>query len=76
MCAEAADGEPVGVTAATEARDHSKLSHAAKGGGNRHLRDIGRILERQVSTIDDDLVQEFAVAREFLSAWVAVQRQR
>ncbi len=53
-----------------------KLEYAAQGGGDRHLRDIGRMLERRVSSIDDDVVREFAVARGLLSAWEAVQGQR
>ena len=51
-----------------------KLEYSAQGGGDRHLRDIGRMLDRNVAPIDRAIVQEFAAARGLLPLWVAVQR--
>ncbi len=50
-----------------------KLQYAAQGGGDRHLRDIARMLEREVVTIDRKVVREFAEQRGLHGLWVAVQ---
>ena len=53
-----------------------KLQYAAMGGGDRHLRDIRRMLERALTPIDSARVQEFAEARGVLGLWTAVQQPR
>ena len=53
-----------------------KLEYAAQGGGDRHLRDISRMLERRLAPIDDAVVEEFAAARGLLALWRAAQRPR
>ena len=40
-----------------------KLEYAAQGGGDRHLRDIGRMLERRLTVIDEDVITQFAESR-------------
>ena len=52
-----------------------KLEYASQGGGDRHLRDIRRMLERRVAPIDLNVVREFATARGLASLWVDVQGQ-
>lgn len=53
-----------------------KLEYASQGGGERHLRDIGNMLERRVAPIDDDVVREFASARGLLSLWMEARGLR
>ena len=50
-----------------------KLEYSAQGGGDRHLRDIARMLERNVTPINRDIVHAFAYARGLVPLWVAVQ---
>lgn len=52
-----------------------KLKYSAQGGGERHLRDIARMLERNVAPINRDVVHEFALARGSRPLWDAVQGQ-
>lgn len=49
-----------------------KLEYAAQGGGDRHLRDISRMLERQIIPIDQAAITEFASARGVLARWQSV----
>ncbi|MDZ7630277.1 MAG: hypothetical protein U5K74_02670 [Gemmatimonadaceae bacterium] len=53
-----------------------KLEYAAQGGGDRHLRDIRRILERAVVPIDRGVIQQFAADRGLTSIWAALQGER
>ena len=46
-----------------------KLEYASQGGGDRHVRDIARMLERRVAPIDEEVVSEFASARGLLGLW-------
>jgi hypothetical protein len=46
-----------------------KLQYASQGGGDRHVRDIRRILERAVIAIDRQVVQAFAEERGLLRTW-------
>ncbi len=46
-----------------------KLEYAAQGGGDRHLRDIRRILDRRLAPIDDNAIDEFAAARGLRELW-------
>lgn len=47
-----------------------KLQYAAQGGGDRHLRDIKRMLERALVPIDLDVVRAFAEERGLLTVWM------
>jgi hypothetical protein len=53
-----------------------KLEYAAQGGGDRHLRDIARMLERRVTAIDDAQIAEFAAARGLLPLWTSARSSR
>lgn len=46
-----------------------KLEYAAQGGGDRHLRDIRRMLDRRLAPIDDNAIDEFAAARGLRELW-------
>jgi hypothetical protein len=50
-----------------------KLQYATAGGGDRHLRDIKRILERALLPIDHHQIETRAVALGLLDAWVRAQ---
>jgi hypothetical protein len=49
-----------------------KLEYAAQGGGERHLRDIAKMLERRVTLIDATIIAEFAAARGLQAQWTSV----
>ena len=51
-----------------------KLQYAAQGGGDRHLRDIAKMLEREVVAINHDVVRDFAAERGLLVGWTSAQR--
>jgi hypothetical protein len=53
-----------------------KLEYAAQGGGDRHLRDIERMLARRLTAIDDALIAEFAAARGLLPLWKSARSSR
>jgi len=53
-----------------------KLQYSAQGGGDRHLRDIARMLEREVLPIDREVVRAFAESRGLLSTWEQAQNTR
>jgi hypothetical protein len=53
-----------------------KLEYAAQGGGDRHLRDIARMLERRLAPIDDATIAEFAAARGLSAQWAAAQSKQ
>jgi hypothetical protein len=46
-----------------------KLQYAAQGGGDRHVRDIKRMLARAVVAIDRHVVEAFAAERGLLRTW-------
>lgn len=46
-----------------------KLEYAAQGGGERHLRDIARMLDRRVVAIDEAVIVDFAAARGLNAVW-------
>jgi len=50
-----------------------KLQYAAAGGGDRHLRDIRRMLERHLVSIDVDAVATRAAALGLTASWRAAQ---
>ncbi len=52
-----------------------KLEYASQGGGDRHLRDIARILERRLAPIDVEVISEFASARGLGGLWQAARTQ-
>jgi hypothetical protein len=50
-----------------------KLQYATQGGGDRHLRDINRMLERALLPIDHQQIQMRAVALGLTDAWTRAQ---
>lgn len=50
-----------------------KLEYAAQGGGDRHLRDIARMLERRLAPIDDAVIAEFAACKGLASQWASAR---
>ena len=46
-----------------------KLQYAAAGGGDRHLRDIGRILARALVAVDRDVVAQWAARAGVGALW-------
>jgi len=53
-----------------------KLEYAAQGGGDRHLRDIARMLERRLTPIDDAMIADCAASRGLLPLWTSVRSSR
>jgi len=53
-----------------------KLEYAAQGGGDRHLRDIARMLERRLTPIDDAVIAAFAAPRGLSTLWTSVGSPR
>lgn len=53
-----------------------KLQYAAQGGGDRHVRDIRRMLERCVIPIDRERIRAFAEELGLLTLWSLAQSDK
>jgi hypothetical protein len=51
-----------------------KLQYSAQGGGDRHLRDIRRMLDRALVPIDHVALEQFITTLGLHDAWRRVQR--
>lgn len=52
-----------------------KLEYAAQGGGDRHLRDIRRMLDRGLVPVDEEVIGQFAMERGVIALWNTVRER-